>query len=392
MSLRPIALALSLLLTVAACAGGPAPTQPTASPTDQPTASPTGPPPASPSSIAPSVSPSASASSSPTASDSPAPSATPAPDGYAWTQLTVGDGPSAREDHTFTLGGDGQSAYLFGGRRGPTAYDDLWRYDLATDTWQQLSPEGDVPAGRFGHVAAWVDGIGLVVWSGQAGPNAFFSDIWAYDPDGFSWTRLPDGGDVPLARYGSCGAIGPDGRLWISHGFTADEGRFFDTRAYDFATGTWADLTPTDGDVPVPRCLHDCLWTPDGQLVLYGGQTTGLPALGDLWTWLTEPAGHWTQQPQPAAPARQLYALAELGGRAFIFGGGGVSGGLLGDLWLLDLASLAMVEATTSGDQPSARSAATFFADPARHRLLLFGGKGNNAELDDLWQLSPVAP
>jgi hypothetical protein len=388
-NLHPLSRALALLLLVSACSGGPGATgTPTASLPATPTASL----PASPS-ASPSASPTGSPGPTGTTSPPPSETPTPAPDGYAWTELAVADGPAAREDHTFTLAADGQSAYLFGGRGASTAYDDLWRYDLATNTWQQLSVEGDAPAGRFGHVAVWVDGLGLVVWSGQAGPNAFFGDIWAFDPDGLAWMRLPDGGEVPLDRYGSCGAIGPDGRLWISHGFTADEGRFFDTRAYDFASGTWTDMTPGDGDVPVLRCLHDCLWTPDGRFVLYGGQTTGVPAIGDMWTWLTEPApGYWLEQAPPPAPARQLYALGVLGERAFIFGGGGRDGQPLGDLWLLDLASLAMVEASPSGGQPAARSAAAFVADPARGRLLLFGGKSGSDELADLWQLAPAAP
>jgi hypothetical protein len=387
-SMRAVLIAALLL---GACAGAQPGTTPTGVPTSPapPTATPGDTVPASPAeptsaTSAPSGTPAPSGSGS--AQPSPSTTTSPGPDAYAWTELSIPDGPDAREDHTFTLAGDGSAAYLFGGRSGNRTFDDIWRYDLATDTWQQLSPEGDVPAGRFGHVAVWKEGVGLVIWSGQADATTFFGDIWAFDPDGVAWRRLGDGGDVPLARYGSCGAIGPDGRLWISHGFTDDEGRFFDTRAYDFTTETWTDETP-DGDVPVLRCLHDCLWSPDGRLVLYAGQTTDVPAIGDLWRYQPEP-GVWTQEPDPAAPARQLYALAELNGRAFIFGGGGRDGRPLGDLWLLDLTTLEMVEAQAPGPAPSARSGATLVADPTRGRLLLFGGKGRDGELGDTWQLT----
>jgi hypothetical protein len=389
MSARPAASPLLVLLLVAACSGGPSATGQPTGVTATPTAGQTATPAATPASPTPSASSTASALPSSTAAATPTPGA----DAYTWTALPIADGPPAREDHTLTLAADGASAYLFGGRSGNRAFDDLWLYDLAAGTWQQLSPEGSVPAGRFGHVAVWVDGVGLVVWSGQADAATFFDDIWAYDPDGLAWTKLANGGDVPLARYGSCGAIGPDGRLWISHGFTHDEGRFFDTKAYDFAAGAWANMTPADGDVPVLRCLHDCLWTPDGRFVLYGGQTTGVPAIGDMWTWQTEPPpGHWLEQSQPPAPPRQLYALGVLGERAFIFGGGGRNGEPLGDLWLLDLAALAMIEASPAGEAPAARSGATLVADPARERLLLFGGKGAAGELADMWQLAVAAP
>ena len=92
------------------------------------------------------------------------------------------------------------------------------------------------PAARFGHEAAWVEDVGLVVFAGQAGAT-FFNDLWAYDPDADAWTELPGSGDVPVSRYGTCAAVGPDGRLWISHGFTSDGVRFSDTRAYDFELG-----------------------------------------------------------------------------------------------------------------------------------------------------------
>ena len=138
----------------------------------------------------------------------------------AWRKLEPGDGPDAREDHTWTLDPSTRTAYLFGGRDGSTVYDDIWAFDLASDTWRELDPGGQGPAARFGHEAVWVDGVGLVVWAGQAGPTAFFDDLWAYDPAANDWSRLPNDGPKPVARYGSCSAIGTDGRLWISHGFT----------------------------------------------------------------------------------------------------------------------------------------------------------------------------
>ena len=161
----------------------------------------------------------------------------------------VGAGPSAREDHTWTVDGDGTTAYLFGGRDGGDISNELWSFDLRSDTWTIAAPSGPAPDARFGHTATWVPDVGLVIWSGQAG-SSFFNDIWAYDPTTGAWRELPSLGDVPPARYGSCASLGPDGRLWISHGFT-DTGRFDDTRAYDFATGEWTDETP-DGDLPDP--------------------------------------------------------------------------------------------------------------------------------------------
>jgi hypothetical protein len=279
---------------------------------------------------------------------------------------------------------DGLNAYLFGGRTGDGPSGELWRFDLQMDTWMLMAPAGDGPAGRFGHAAQWVDGVGLVIWSGQAG-SRFFDDLWAYDPLADAWRQLPAQGAVPEARYGSCAGLGPDGRLWISHGFTADSGRFADTRAYDFGAQAWVDETPST-DLPVKRCLHDCLWTPDGRLVLYGGQTTGVPAIGDLWAYAPGD-GAWTEGPTPDLVPRQLYALAAIDETAYVFGGRGVDGKALDDLWQLDLAGLGWMELAPSGSRPPARAGATLVADQAETRLLMFGGTGGEGVLADLWVL-----
>src|SRR5688500_15834882 len=84
--------------------------------------------------------PAATATAEPIASDSedsPAPPSTATPEPLAWRDLGL-DGPAAREDHTWTVDGAGTTAYLFGGRDGPTVHGDLWAYDLATDAWSRL--------------------------------------------------------------------------------------------------------------------------------------------------------------------------------------------------------------------------------------------------------------
>lgn len=315
-------------------------------------------------------------------------SATPAPEG--WAELASSEPtPAPREDHTWTITPDGDTAYLFGGRDGGTVFGDLWAYSLATDAWRSVAPSGQTPPARFGHNAVWVSGIGLVIFAGQTGAD-FFNDLWAYDPASNAWRSLPATGALPVARYGSCAASGPDGRLWISHGFTSEGQRFADTRAFDFETGTWTDETPI-GDAPIRRCLHACWWTDDGRLMLYGGQTTGTGALGDLW--LLTPGERpgtntWTERPVPEGmpPDRNLYAAARWGQGTLVFGGQGLDGDYLADTWWLgDDATALPVD--TGGAAPSARSGAEMVADGSRGRVLLFGGKDGQAAFGDIWRL-----
>jgi hypothetical protein len=322
----------------------------------------------------------ASPSSAVPSSEAAEPSATPA-EPLAWAPLDA-SGPAAREDHTWTVSGDGRTALLFGGRDGTTAFGDLWSYDLGSDAWTELAPAAG-PSARFGHEAVWVDDVGLVVFAGQAG-TTFFNDLWAYDPAADTWTELPGSGDVPVSRYGTCGAVGPDGRLWISHGFTSDGVRFSDTRAYDFEAGAWADETP-DGPRPIERCLHGCWWTDDGALALYAGQTTGTLALDDFWTLAGDA---WSEVAGRLPPGRNLYAPARVDGATLVFGGQALDMSYLDDLWLLPDGAGDAVKLEPGPERPSGRAGAAAVADPDSARVLLFGGRDADGVLGDLWSLT----
>jgi hypothetical protein len=364
----------ALILPVALCAALLATPTLSADPASGPTSSP----------AATSDSPGPDAPVEPVASDAPVlPSTGP----LAWRRLRPTGGPSAREDHTWTLAPDGDAAYLFGGRDGSSVHGDLWRFDLVADAWEPVEPEGDRPGPRFGHSAAWVPGVGLVVFAGQRGTD-FFNDLWAFDPETVSWRELPARGARPAPRYGSCAGVGPDGRLWISHGFTF-RGRFDDTRAYDFARGAWRDVTPA-GRRPSARCLHECFWAADGRFVLHGGQTNEERSLGDLWA--RTPTEGWARLPDPPAAARRLSAVTTAGPDAWIHGGAARDGSPLDDLWRVDRETLEWHRVAWQGTSPPPRASAAIVADPAGGRLLLVGGEGRRMRRDDLWQLAPVVP
>lgn len=307
------------------------------------------------------------------------------PEPVAWSKLGA-SGPVAREDHTWTVDPESGIAYLFGGRDGATVFADTWAYDLAADSWTELAPAAS-PDARFGHEGVWTEGFGVVIFAGQQSVDVFFGDLWAYDPVANAWSELPATGALPTPRYGSCAGIGPDGRLWISHGFTQDQVRFSDTLAYDFDANSWTDESPAEGRRPVERCLHGCWWTDDGELALYAGQTTGTTALDDRWTFAD---GTWTRVEGALPAGRNLYARARHEDGTLVFGGQAVDGGYLDDLWLLPDATAdgEQVEPAGDGPQPVGRAGAELIVDPERGRALLFGGRTADGALDDLWVLA----
>lgn len=364
---------LCLTAVIAGCGGGASPAS-TSTPAASPSPSP-----------APAVSP------DPTDAVTAPPSEGPTPEPVrAWTRLQPGgETPAAREDHTWTVDEAGEVAYLFGGRAGETVHGDLWAYDLATDAWQRLAPAGGAPSARFGHEAAWVPGYGLVVFGGQAG-STFFGDLWLFDPATGAWTEQPRAGDAPVARYGSCSAVSPDGLFWISHGFTADGARFDDTKAYDIEIGRWLEQTPSD-ELPVRRCLHVCWWTTDGRLALYGGQTNGDPALGDLWSMLPLGSGEartgWESLGNPLPVDRNMIGAARVGEDALLFGGRDGDGMALADLVLVRGTEPAFGSIAVNGTGPAPRWGAAVIHDAARARVLIHGGTDGTANAE-VWAIS----
>ena len=89
------------------------------------------------------------------------------------------------------------------------------------------------------------------------------------------------------------------------------------------------------------RCLHACWLTADGRFALYAGQTTGVRALGDLWAL---DGGQWTMVDGELPPERNLPAATRHGDDAIVFGGLGLDGDYLRDVYRVDGTTLAFEE------------------------------------------------
>lgn len=312
-------------------------------------------------------------------------SATPAaPEQAAWTQLQPSASPPARRDHSLTYNSDDGHVYLFGGRAGGTASNDLWTFDLRTSTWTQLNVDGAVPPARFGHSAVYDGARGRrLVTLGQAG-SSFFNDVWAF-ADG-AWSQVDDvSAPHPTVRYGSGAAHDVQGeRLYVSHGFT-DQGRFDDTWAFDLRSDSW-QIVETAGAVPVKRCLARNVWLPAAQqMLLFGGQTNSAPFLGDQWR-LDLAATAWREeQPSPRPGPRNLYGASvdSARGRWYVVGGN-TPDGPTDETWTYDLAAGSWSQVDVAAAPPPRHG---LDAAVTPDGLLIFGGRDRAADLADTWLL-----
>jgi len=77
-------------------------------------------------------------------------------------------------------------------------HNDIWGFDLATNTWTNLTPaSGPAPAPRKTPASIYdPDNHRMVTWSGQ-GVGAFFNDVWAFDLNTNTWSQFtPSGGPI----------------------------------------------------------------------------------------------------------------------------------------------------------------------------------------------------
>lgn len=192
-------------------------------------------------------------------------------DGAAWAKIP-GAAPQARFGAmAATLGG---RVVVFGGTKGGDgALADTWTFDGTT--WTQLAATG--PMKRFWGFLAPVGGK-LMLFGGIDGyNNVTYGDTWLFD--GTTWTQVMGAG--PGARYGTSGGPTPDGKVVIfggeNNGLPTNDQWVFDGAAWSSLSATppsarWAALSMTFGS----------------DTLIAGGCNSGADCIGhpsDTWTF-----------------------------------------------------------------------------------------------------------
>ena len=205
-------------------------------------------------------------------------------DAGRWELLAAGDaGPSPRYGTSLVHDGAG-SLYVSHGFTFEGRFDDTWRFDLATATWDDASPPADTrPLKRCLHEAVWDDTAGAMWLYG--GCSSGFGpcpqgDLWRFEPDAGSWKNVPLSG--PAARSNPSLVLEPvDNRLVLFAGL-AENGSANDLwiGSPTDDTMTWEAVSP-GADGPSARSSHDAVIS-GGALYLFGGLGPDGP-LGDLW-------------------------------------------------------------------------------------------------------------
>jgi len=311
----------------------------------------------------------------------------------AWEQLQpTNAGPGARYDHAFQYHIVSKQFYLFGGHNGANSFNDTWALDLDTLTWRELAANSPTkPEARYSLVST-VDVAGnyLYVTAGHGAGGKNFNDLWRLDLKTETWEDLTASAGAPFtARYGN-GT--PNGNLndtvIVTHGFGTE--RYDDTWQFSPSTGTWANITPA-GEKPLGRCLFAA--TPsEGNYVIHGGCATpnGPCFLDDAWL-LNMQTKTWQPIISDIKPmGRQHHTLvagATGSNRVILFGGEDANRAPRNDLWYLNTAT-ATWQKVDAPNGPEPRYNHTAVWVPGRKAMVVHGGQGASGGLGDLWLLN----
>jgi hypothetical protein len=232
------------------------------------------------------------------------------PDCGSWEALTPGGGPGSRARHATTLDTTRGRMLLFGGRTRAgttglyTNFNDVWAFDLATDTWNEITTTGTPPSARSSAVAVYdAPRDRLIVFGGNTSTDGATyvatNDVMELDLATAAWSPI-NAGAGPDPRLFHAGVV-LDEELVIFGGNDNFFGPFFnDTWALDLVTDQWRSVHPGGAGAPEPRFGAEFFAdAARHRVVLFGGHDiTDLGNRNDVWAfdvttgeWATVHAG-----------------------------------------------------------------------------------------------------
>ena len=275
---------------------------------------------------------------------------------------------------------------------------ELWRLDLATDSWSQMPltnwPTGSSAAGsgKFRRIVYDPGGRRLLTYYDGLG------QVWAVSENGGAWVE--QGSNVNSDEYYVGAAffdpVTQQLGVFGGYGFGTWRNTLW---MFDRTTLAWRNESPS-GEAPWPRIAPEGaldvanarLYVTEGEGSASGSQAAGGQLLSDLWV-LDLRAREWTNLVPVGAAVinRQGTAMEHVGPTNSLYRfGGHVSGGagpLSSELLRLDLdgATLAWSAVPVTGDSPAARLLPGLHHDSRRNRLVLVGGYHLTGAYSDVW-------
>ena len=232
--------------------------------------------------------------------------------------------------------------WLYGGRNYGDYKNDVWRYDVPTNSWAWMAGSSGIappasygtkgvfaasntPGGRLAY-CKWTD-LNHKFWLFGGGENDGYADLWEYDPSINQWSWISGSNVInAVGNYDALCSTGQNfypagrtenrgcwtdtcGRLWLFGGARTINGpqSMSDLWVYDIADTTWSwvkgphlfDQYATWGTMGISSPLNNppakegsTTWTDaNGNLWLFGGGfQSWFATMNDLWRFTIDPS------------------------------------------------------------------------------------------------------
>lgn len=237
-----------------------------------------------------------------------------------WTELTPWSGPKAMTSVAAAYDAESNRVILFGGGiifRPLTLGDEkhytleeTWVYDCNTDTWNEMAKG---PPRRLGHQMVYYPDSDRIIVFGGFGARGM-NDIWAYDCNADTWTEMKPDTSPPRRLYPSMAYDIESDKVLVWGGKDLADKYMW---AYDFNTNSWEKMTTVEG--PMNRNFASMVYDSKAdRVILYGGLR-----MDDTWAYDYN-TNTWTEmspEMNPGKLARHAMAYDPNSGKVILFGG-----------------------------------------------------------------------
>ncbi len=273
---------------------------------------------------------------------------------------------------------------FYGGLRG-RPLDETYSYDFATGLWTQIVA-APFPPRRTNHAAVY-DPVRhrMVIFGGEIDDETTLNDAWAFDLATDTWSEIATFGAAPRSNMVSGYDSARDG-LWVALGYGLAD--FDRTVAFlDFATNVWS-IDAGTGSIPERRIgAMGAIDAARDRLVVFGGNDRR--TYYDDTLTLDLSTLEWRRLPRgDSLPSRRGFGrmVADPARDRVVVFGGNREGDFFGDLWALTLDNERWSRLEVEGSAPSTRNTFLLVLDTLRDRLVLFAGQKRGERRNDLWE------
>jgi hypothetical protein len=213
----------------------------------------------------------------------------------------------------------------------------IWSFDIATETWKDLSSDSDAPRAKLGAALEYDQESDRMVLFGGLDPVdwVFSNETWSFDLNSNTWELMNPAESPPERNYPAFVYNSAKDRFVLFGGGT--DVNLNDTWIYDLNSDVWIEVTPEKS--PPARTYAALTYDPDtDRIILFGGINNLNQPLTDIWAFDLD-SETWEEPPSLEGPAaRGWHSMSTLeGSEILMFGGGPSRNKFTDETWLYDI-------------------------------------------------------